>query len=138
MAEIMFDDQKTRVVLLNRSFGNDGRNMKELRSRFTKDGAMFFQFLQNEAPLDYGLSAAEADAFAETWLAYRTEQKAKEQAEEARKQAVIAEAYAIVEKHGDRWLPTFRQVAYDSAAMAALAASKGRLDWSRGLATGWL
>ena len=47
-------------------------------------------------------------------------------------------SYAIVEKHGDRWLPTFRQVAYDSAAMAALAASKGRLDWSRGLATGWL
>jgi len=47
-------------------------------------------------------------------------------------------AYAVLETSGDGWLPTFRQVAYDHASMAALAASKHRRDWSRGLATGWL
>ena len=47
-------------------------------------------------------------------------------------------AYAIVEKANGVWLPTFRQVAYDHAAMATLAASRGRPEWSRALATGWL
>lgn len=47
-------------------------------------------------------------------------------------------AYAIIENAGNSWLPTFRQVAYDHMAMSALAASKGRRDWARGLATGWL
>jgi diadenosine tetraphosphatase ApaH/serine/threonine PP2A family protein phosphatase len=47
-------------------------------------------------------------------------------------------AYAIIERAGNGWLPTFRQVAYDHEAMARLAASKGRRDWSRALATGWL
>ena len=137
MAEIMFDDQKTRVVLLNRSFGNDGRNMKELRSRFTKDGAMFSQFLQNEAPLDYGLSAAEADAFAETWLAYRTEQKAKEQAEEARKQAVIAEAYAIVEKHPAIEIRTIDGRDEDGNTVRAWIVSVPSQGWNCGMYTQW-
>lgn len=47
-------------------------------------------------------------------------------------------AYAIIERVGGTWLPTFRQVAYDHEAMSRLAASKGRHDWSRALATGWL
>lgn len=47
-------------------------------------------------------------------------------------------AYAVIEKVAGTWLPTFRQVAYDHGAMSVLAASKGRHDWSRGLATGWL
>lgn len=47
-------------------------------------------------------------------------------------------SYAILERSGGAWLPTFRQVAYDHMTMARLAASKGRDDWSRGLATGWL
>ena len=47
-------------------------------------------------------------------------------------------AYAILEKHGDSWLPAFRQVAYDHRAMSQLAASKGRPDWAQALATGWL
>jgi hypothetical protein len=99
MAEIMFDDQKTRVVLLNRSFGTDGRNMKELRVRLTKEGAMFFQFLQDQAPLDYGLSAAEADAFCAEWLAHRAAQKAAQQTEEERQQALIAEACSLTAKY---------------------------------------
>ncbi|MBX9455493.1 MAG: metallophosphatase family protein [Rhizobium sp.] len=47
-------------------------------------------------------------------------------------------AYAILERVGSTWVPTFRQVAYDHGAMARLAASRGRPDWSHGLATGWL
>jgi predicted phosphodiesterase len=47
-------------------------------------------------------------------------------------------SYAIMEKMGGVWLPTFRQVAYDHQAMAALAARAGRADWASGLATGWL
>lgn len=47
-------------------------------------------------------------------------------------------AYAIIEKVGGIWSPTFRQVVYDHMAMSRLAASKHRSDWARGLATGWL
>lgn len=47
-------------------------------------------------------------------------------------------AYAILEKAGNCWQPTFRQVAYDNLAMARMAASKRRPDWARALATGWL
>lgn len=119
MAEIMFDDQKTRVVLLNRSFGADGRNMKELRVRLTKEGAMFFQFLQDQAPLNYGLSAAEADAFCEEWLAHRTAQKAAQQTEEERQQALIAEAYQLASHHikietDSKESPTWWQVSIPS------------------------
>jgi hypothetical protein len=99
MAEIMFDDQKTRIVLLNRSFGKAGREMKELRVRLSEEGAMFFHITQDAAPKYYGLSTAEADAFCEQWLEYRAEQKAKEQTEKERKQHIIAEAYAIVARH---------------------------------------
>ena len=47
-------------------------------------------------------------------------------------------AYAVLEKAGDIWQPTFRQVAYDHQAMSRLAATRNRPDWARGLATGWL
>jgi diadenosine tetraphosphatase ApaH/serine/threonine PP2A family protein phosphatase len=47
-------------------------------------------------------------------------------------------SYAILERTGGIWRPTFRHVAYDYMAMAGLAASKGRRDWARALATGWL
>lgn len=47
-------------------------------------------------------------------------------------------SYAIMEKVGDVWIPTFRQVVYDHHAMAELAAKRGRKDWASGLATGWL
>lgn len=46
--------------------------------------------------------------------------------------------YAILEKLGGIWTPSFRQVAYDHAAMARLAVARGREDWARALATGWL
>ncbi|MDE1996425.1 MAG: metallophosphoesterase family protein [Rhizobiaceae bacterium] len=46
--------------------------------------------------------------------------------------------YAILEKSHNCWLPTFRHVAYDHAAMAELAARNGRNEWASGLATGWL
>ncbi|MGV3553144.1 metallophosphoesterase family protein [Rhizobium sp.] len=47
-------------------------------------------------------------------------------------------SYAVVERRGNVWLPTFRQVAYDHMAMSRLAASKNRPDWARALASGRL
>ena len=47
-------------------------------------------------------------------------------------------SYAIMEKVGGVWVPTFRQVAYDHQAMAEFANQAGRADWASGLATGWL
>lgn len=47
-------------------------------------------------------------------------------------------SYAVLEKVEGMWLPTFRQVAYDYQAMAALAARAGRAEWASALATGWL
>ncbi len=47
-------------------------------------------------------------------------------------------SYAIMEKVGGIWVPTFRQVAYDHQAMAEFATQAGRADWASGLATGWL
>jgi hypothetical protein len=94
----MFDDQKTRVVLLNHSFGGDGRDMKELRVRFTEQGAMFFHLAQDAEPKSYGISAAEADAFCEQWLEYRKKQKVDAQAVQDRLSAIIDEAIAIVEQ----------------------------------------
>lgn len=47
-------------------------------------------------------------------------------------------SYVILEKQGERWLPVFRNVAYDHMAMAKLAAENGREEWASGLATGWL
>jgi predicted phosphodiesterase len=47
-------------------------------------------------------------------------------------------SYAILERSGDRWQVTFRQVPYDHAAMADLARQNGRLEWASALATGWI
>jgi predicted phosphodiesterase len=47
-------------------------------------------------------------------------------------------AYAVIERIGGTWLPTFRQVAYDHMAMARLAQSRDRPDWAKALASGWL
>lgn len=47
-------------------------------------------------------------------------------------------SYAILERTADIWTPTFRQVAYDHAAMAHLAQSRGRDEWARALAAGRL
>jgi predicted phosphodiesterase len=47
-------------------------------------------------------------------------------------------SYAILERTGGVWVPTFRQVAYDHVAMARLATTRGREDWARALSTGWL
>lgn len=46
--------------------------------------------------------------------------------------------YAIIDKQGDRWDVTFRQVPYDHAAMAALARENESLAWASALATGWI
>lgn len=46
--------------------------------------------------------------------------------------------YAILE-HAERgWCATIRYVPYDTAAMAALARSKGMLSWASAIATGWV
>jgi hypothetical protein len=99
MAEIMFDQDGTRIVLLNRKFDHNGRDQQELRLRCTKDGAMLFHFFQSSEPKNYALSTAEADAFCEQWMAYRAEQKAAEQTERERQQALIAEAYRLAGQH---------------------------------------
>ncbi len=47
-------------------------------------------------------------------------------------------SYALLEEAGDGWRVEFRQVPYDSGAMAALAAARGRPVWASALATGWI
>lgn len=47
-------------------------------------------------------------------------------------------SYAIVEEGPSGWIVAFRSVPYDATAASALAASRGRPDWARALATGWL
>ena len=47
-------------------------------------------------------------------------------------------SYAVLEKDGDSWRVTFRQVPYDSSRMARLASKVGRPDWARAVATGWI
>jgi predicted phosphodiesterase len=47
-------------------------------------------------------------------------------------------AYAILERVGNAWQVTYRQVPYDNQAMAALARANGREDWASALATGWI
>jgi diadenosine tetraphosphatase ApaH/serine/threonine PP2A family protein phosphatase len=47
-------------------------------------------------------------------------------------------SYAILERRAGTWQPTFRQVAYDHAAMSRLAEDRGRGEWARALAGGWL
>jgi predicted phosphodiesterase len=46
--------------------------------------------------------------------------------------------YAIMERTRVGWSATIRYVAYDSAAMAALARSKGMVAWASAIATGWV
>ena len=46
--------------------------------------------------------------------------------------------YAILEHAGAGWSATIRYVPYDTAAMAALARSKGMLNWASAIATGWV
>lgn len=99
MDNILFDDQKTRIVLLSRSFGKAGREMKELRVRLSIDGACFFHLSQDEVPLKYGLSPAEADEFCEAWIDHREKQKAGDQAAQDRLKAMIDEAYKIAAWH---------------------------------------
>ncbi len=47
-------------------------------------------------------------------------------------------SYAILEEGPAGWSVTFRLVSYDHMAMSKMAAARGRDDWARALATGWL
>jgi predicted phosphodiesterase len=47
-------------------------------------------------------------------------------------------AYAVIEKADHGWTIDFRRIAYDWAAAAEIAAAKGRPQWARAIATGWL
>ncbi|MEM9358879.1 MAG: metallophosphoesterase family protein [Pseudomonadota bacterium] len=47
-------------------------------------------------------------------------------------------SYAIVEQNDGNWDFSFRSVAYRHHDASALAYSRGRKDWARALATGWL
>lgn len=49
-----------------------------------------------------------------------------------------AACYAILEKRGEGWLTTFRQVPYDTARMVEMARNAGRPEWANALATGWV
>ena len=46
-------------------------------------------------------------------------------------------SYAIIERTHDNWDISFRSVRYDATEASVLAASNGRNDWARALATGW-
>ncbi|MCF3639490.1 metallophosphatase family protein [Rhizobium sp. TRM95111] len=46
--------------------------------------------------------------------------------------------YAIIDKGGAGWTVALISVAYDHRAMARLAAERGRDEWARALATGWI
>lgn len=46
-------------------------------------------------------------------------------------------SYAIVEEGAAGWRVSFRSVPYEAEAASRLAASRGRPDWARALATGW-
>ncbi len=46
--------------------------------------------------------------------------------------------YAIVERRAGAWIPMLLSVPYDHGAMAALAASRQRPDWARGLSSGYM
>ncbi|ATN35190.1 YfcE family phosphodiesterase [Rhizobium sp. ACO-34A] len=47
-------------------------------------------------------------------------------------------AYAVLEKTGRGWQPTFRQVRYDNEAAAEMAAARGMADWVSALSSGWI
>lgn len=47
-------------------------------------------------------------------------------------------SYSVLEHRDDRWHVTFRRVAYDHRAAAAMAEAAGRPDWASALATGWI
>lgn len=47
-------------------------------------------------------------------------------------------AYAVIEKAAHGWSVEFRRIAYDWTAAAGIAAAKGRPQWARAIATGWL
>ncbi|MEM1161499.1 MAG: metallophosphoesterase family protein [Pseudomonadota bacterium] len=47
-------------------------------------------------------------------------------------------SYAILERTNGRWGVEFRLVPYDHMAAAHMAEGRGRPEWARGLATGWL
>lgn len=46
--------------------------------------------------------------------------------------------FALLERRGGQWHASLRMVAYDHRRMADLAASRGRADWARALATGYV
>jgi diadenosine tetraphosphatase ApaH/serine/threonine PP2A family protein phosphatase len=46
--------------------------------------------------------------------------------------------YAVLEAAPEGWRVSFRAVSYDPARMIALAESRGRADWARALASGWV
>lgn len=47
-------------------------------------------------------------------------------------------SYAVLEKTGFGWQPSFRQVRYDNEAMARLSEPSGLSDWTSALRTGWV
>lgn len=49
-----------------------------------------------------------------------------------------AACYAILEKHKQGWLTTFRNVPYDTGRMVQMARDAGRMEWANALATGWV
>jgi putative phosphoesterase len=46
--------------------------------------------------------------------------------------------YALLERRNGYWQPNLVSVPYDPEGMAALAASRGRLDWAHALRTGYI
>ena len=46
--------------------------------------------------------------------------------------------YAVIERRGEAWATSFRQVPYDPSRMAGIARAAGREGWARAVSTGWL
>lgn len=111
MPEILFEEDDRRTVQLSADYDRD---IAQRLARFDCYQAVLIAVSQDKKPKHFRLSKAEADAFAESWQAYRADMKAKEAAEQARIQAVIDEAMAIVtgipdlkvthdERYGNYW-----------------------------------
>ncbi|HEX2614434.1 MAG TPA: hypothetical protein VHL10_03005 [Nitrososphaera sp.] len=94
-------DQTRRLVQLEATHQIDDEGALSLLylASLTLDGARLGSISSTGSPTSFWLDATAADAFCVAWTKFRADQEANKQAEEERKQALIAEAYAIAEKY---------------------------------------
>lgn len=128
------------IALLSRQFCEP---MRELRVDMEADGVQFLRLSENDMPAKFGLSAAEADAFAASWLGFRAAEYDKEQAEIRRLEETKAKALALVEScpalsvrqgnSADVWHVSFGEHEYEpdydpDEFLATVKQAKGEYD----------